>query len=40
MGPRMDDGMETALHKHGILLAIKASFGDTEVSDDVNTEKI
>jgi hypothetical protein len=40
MGPRMDARVEAALHYHGILLAIKASFGDTELMFYVLTRSI
>jgi hypothetical protein len=40
MGPRMDARVEAALYYHGILLAIKASFGDTELMFYVLTRSI
>jgi hypothetical protein len=40
VGPRMDARVEATSQPQGIVLAIKASFDDTDVSSDVHNEKI
>jgi hypothetical protein len=40
VGPRMDARVGAVSQPQGIVLTIKASFGDTDVSSDVHNEKI